>query len=153
MVTLVAAAMKLADFNVEKLASRAGDHGTTLTELADTLVRDHGLPFRQAHAIAALLLKARTEDPAAKLSEALSKSSNAILGRPLDYSEAALQEIMSPAHFVKVRTTFGGPAPTETGRAIAESQRLLAGDRDRWQSRRDGLDQAEAQLSARAKAL
>jgi argininosuccinate lyase len=153
MVSLIAAAMKLADFNVEKLASRAGDHGTTLTELADTLVRDHGLPFRQAHAIAALLLKARTEDPAAMLSEALAKSSTAILGHPLHYSESALQEIMSPAHFVKVRTTFGGPAPKETGRAIAESQRRLAAHRDLWASRRARLDEAEAQLTARVKAL
>ena len=63
MVTLVAAAMKLADFNVERLAARAAHGGTTLTELADTLVRDHGLPFRSAHGIAALLLKAQTEDP------------------------------------------------------------------------------------------
>src|SRR5690349_24707334 len=112
MVTLVAAAMRLADFNVEKLASRAGEHGVTLTELADTLVRDHGLSFRSAHAIAALLLKARTDDPGASLSSALSKASAATLGRALDYAEADLQRIMSPAHFVDVRTTFGGPAPS-----------------------------------------
>ena len=55
--------MRLADFDVAKLASRAALGGTTLTELADTLVRDHGLSFRSAHAIAASLLKARTEDP------------------------------------------------------------------------------------------
>ena len=41
-------------------SARAGEGGTTLTELADTLVRDHGLPFRTAHAIAARLLKARS---------------------------------------------------------------------------------------------
>ena len=40
-VTLLAAAMRLADFDVERLAARAGVGGTTLTELADTLVRDH----------------------------------------------------------------------------------------------------------------
>ncbi len=73
-VTLVAAAMRLADFDVERLAARAGVGGTTLTELADTLVRDHGLPFRSAHAIAALLLKARTEDPDVALSSALVES-------------------------------------------------------------------------------
>ena len=123
MVTLVAAAMSLADFDVEKLASRAAVGGTTLTELADTLVRDHGLSFRNAHAIAALLLKARTEDPQAPLSTTLSKASATILGKPLDYSEEALQKIMSPAHFVQVRTTHGGPAPTETARAIGESHR------------------------------
>jgi argininosuccinate lyase len=145
--------MRLADFKVERLESRAGDGGTTLTELADTLVRDHGLPFRNAHAIAALLLKARTEDPAAALSVALSKASNAILGHPLEYSESDLQRIMSPRHFVEVRRTFGGPAPSETSRAITESARLLQRDRASWQARRAHAEQAEAELEARAKAL
>ena len=58
-VTLVAAALKGADFDVARLGARAGEGGTTLTELADTLVRDEGLPFRMAHGIAALLLKSR----------------------------------------------------------------------------------------------
>ncbi|HEX7281169.1 MAG TPA: argininosuccinate lyase [Vicinamibacterales bacterium] len=153
MVTLVAATMRLADFNVERLASRAGEGGTTLTELADTLVRDHGLSFRNAHAIAALLLKARTEDPSAAMSGALAKASNAILGRPLEYSESDLHRIMSPRHFVEVRTTFGGPAPSETSRAITESARLLQRDRTDWQTRRAQLQRAEATLAAKAKSL
>ena len=153
MVTLVAAAMRLADFDVEKLAGRAGDGGTTLTELADTLVRDHGLPFRNAHAIAALLLKARTEDPEAALSTTLAKASKAILGRAIEYSEADLQRIMSPEHFVTVRTTHGGPAPVETSRAITESARLFARDRETWQSRRAWLDDAEKALTSGARAL
>ncbi len=62
-VTLVAATMRDADFDVARLAARAGEGGTTLTELADTLVRDEGLPFRKAHGIAAQLLKTRTADP------------------------------------------------------------------------------------------
>ena len=153
MVTLVAAAMRLADFNVERLASRAADGGTTLTELADTLVRDHGMPFRNAHAIAALLLKARTEDPSAAMSSALAKASHAVLGHSLEYSEGDLQRIMSPRHFVEVRKTYGGPAPSETSRAITESARLLQRDRDGWKARRASVDGAEAQLAARAKAL
>ncbi len=144
MVTLVAAAMKLADFNVERLAARAAHGGTTLTELADTLVRDHGLPFRSAHGIAALLLKAQTEDPNVQLSSALAKASAAILGSPLNYTEAELQTIMSPAHFVKVRTTWGGPAPSETARAIGVSRALLAADREGWTTRRADLVRAEA---------
>jgi argininosuccinate lyase len=153
MVVLVAAAMRLADFDVDKLAARAGDGGTTLTELADTLVRDHGLSFRSAHSIAAALLEARTEDPGAALSEALEKVSKAILGRALEYSADHLQRIMSPAHFVEVRTTHGGPAPSETSRAITGSLQLLQRDREAWKARRTRLVQAEAQLTARAKAL
>jgi argininosuccinate lyase len=153
MFTLVAAAMKGADFDVSRLAARADYGGTTLTELADTLVRDHGLPFGTAHGIAALLLKARTEDPSAALSGALAKASQAILGSALEYSEADLQRIMSPRHFVEVRTTHGGPAPAETSRAITESARLLQRDRDGWKARRARLAQAEADLAARAESL
>ena len=153
MVVLVAAAMRLADFDVARLAARAGDGGTTLTELADTLVRDHGLSFRSAHSIAASLLKACTEDPSAALSDALGKVSKAILGRALEYSDDDLRRIMSPAHFVEVRTTHGGPAPSETSRAITESLQLLQRDREAWKARRTRLVQAEAQLTARSKAL
>ena len=153
MVTLVAAAMRLADFDTARLASRAAEGGTTLTELADTLVRDHGLPFRSAHAIAALLLKARTEDPQAPLSATLSKASAAILGKALEYSEADLERILSPRHFVQIRTTHGGPAPAETGRAIGESQRKLETDREAWELRCERLSKAESHLAARVKAL
>src|SRR4030095_12931126 len=137
MVKLGAAAMRLADFDVARLASRAGIGGTTLTELADTLVRDHQLSFRCAHGIAALLLKARIEDPDVALSGALAKASEALLGRPLNYSEAELQRVMSPQHFVEVRKTWGGPASSETSRALAESRTLLAADRAACGQRRD----------------
>jgi hypothetical protein len=98
-------------------------------------------------------LKARTEDPQAPLSSTLAKTSKAILGAPLEYSEAALETIMSPAHFVEVRATHGGPSPKETSRAIAESQRQLHDDRESWQLRRQRIEDAEARLEAKVKAL
>jgi argininosuccinate lyase len=153
MVKLVAAAMGHADFDTSRLADRAGVGGTTLTELADTLVRDHQLAFRNAHSIAALLLKARTEDPDVALSGALAKASQALLGRAIQYSEADLQTIMSPQHFVEVRKTLGGPAPSETARAIGESQRLLTADRSAWCGRRESLERAESSLRARVSQL
>ena len=152
-VTLVAAAMRGADFNVARLAARAGEGGTTLTELADTLVRDHGLPFRAAHAIAALLLKARTEDPRTSLSQALAKASQAILGHTPVYTEEQLQTIMSPRHFVEVRTTYGGPAPAETSRALGVSKDALGRDRTAWQARRDHLARAQALLDQKVRQL
>ena len=35
---------------------------------------------------------------------------------------------MSPRHFVEVRTTYGGPAPSETARALSVSRANLASD-------------------------
>ena len=151
--TLVAATMRGADFDAARLAAQAGVGGTTLTELADTLVRDKGLPFKTAHSIAALLLKARNEDPDASLSDALARASAALLGRRLEYDEAQLQKVMSPRYFVEVRRTLGGPSPEETSRALGESDRLLVEDAAQWQARRDHLIRAEQALSERAQQL
>jgi len=64
-----------------------------------------------------------------------------------------LQQVLSPAHFVNVRKTYGGPAPEETGRAIAASRRLLDSDRQSWRLSRERLDRAAANLEAQVKQL
>src|SRR5262252_5509896 len=86
-VKLVAAAMTTAEFDANRLEARAGDGWTTLTELADTLVRDHEVPFRAAHAMAAHMVKGRAADPNAPLSSLLADASREILGAPIQYSE------------------------------------------------------------------
>ena len=152
-VTLVGAAMKDATFDVARLASRAAAEGTTLTELADHLVRQHGLPFKTAHAIAARLLRARRDAPEAPLSETLRAVSTELLGAPLTYSDAEIDDILSPRHFVDVRRTHGGPAPSETTRAIEESKQLLQRDAA-WLTRtREALAAAERRLQQRSRAL
>jgi argininosuccinate lyase len=152
-VTLVAAAMRGATFDVARLEARAAHGGTTLTELADHLVREHGIPFRTAHGIAARLLKAQREDATAPLGATLAAVSSDLLGAPLTYSDAQIAAIMSPRHFVEVRRTHGGPAPDETSRAIAASRELLARDRS-WLARtREALAAAETRLRERSQAL
>src|SRR4051812_20872448 len=116
-VKLVAAAMATADFDAPRLEARAGDGWTTLTELADTLVRDAGLPFKTAHAIAGRLVGGRQRDPQRSLADLLNDAATELAGAPLDYSEDQLARILSPRYFVEIRRTLGGPAPEETSRA------------------------------------
>jgi len=152
-VKLVAAAMATAAFDAKRLEARAGDGWTTLTELADTLVRDHQVPFRTAHAIAAQVMTARQGDPLRPLAAVVADASREQLGRALEYSEAALEKILSPRHFVTVRTTPGGPAPEETARAIAASRAQLEADRQWWTSATDALAAAERRLADRSAQL
>jgi argininosuccinate lyase len=152
-VSLVAAAMQGAEFDVEKLAERAGQHWITITELADTLARDHGLPFKAAHTIAARLIAARRESPDAPLAATLRDVSSTVTATPIVYSEPALAEILSPAHFVEVRKTHGGPSPSETLRAIGESRKILDADQEWLRETRDRLRRAEQALSAAANQL
>ena len=152
-VALVAAAMKDAGFDVARLEAQAGEGGTTSTELADHLVRQHGIPFRTAHAIAARLMAARREDPRAGLAAALRAASSDLLGVPLTWTDAEIAQVLSPRHFVEVRRTHGGPAPAETARAIQESRSVLQRDGAWLAASRDALAAAEARLAERSRGL
>ena len=152
-VNLAAAAMATAAFDAGHLEAHAGDGWTTLTELADTVVRDHQLPFRAAHAISARLIAARQNEPERPIAQLLAEASRDLLGHPLTYSDEALAEILSPRHFVNVRRTPGGPAPEETARAIAASRATLAADREWWGHATAALTAAEQRLAAESARL
>jgi argininosuccinate lyase len=152
-VRIVAAALRTAQFDAASLEARAGDGWTTLTELADTLVREQGIAFSAAHAISQQFVAARQEDPARSLSSILTEASARVLQRPLSYSDDALAKILSPRHFVEVRRTLGGPAPDETRRAAAVSARLLDLDREWLTDARTALAAADRRRQQRAAAL
>jgi argininosuccinate lyase len=152
-VKLVAAALATAELDSVRLEARAADGWTTLTELADTLVRHHGLSFRMAHALARALAEARQADPARPLATLLSEQSTTMLGAPIVYSESELATILSPRHFVNVRRTYGGPAPEETARAVGVARSSLDAHQAWWTAATDALAAAESRLAARAAAL
>ena len=152
-VKLVAAAMTTAEFDARRLEARAADGWTTLTELADTLVRDHGLPFKSAHAIAAGLMAAREREPERPLAGLLEAASRQVLGSALSYSDAELATILSPRHFIAVRKTLGGPAPEETARAAQASRQQLEADEAWWNGATAALAAAERKLAERSAAL
>jgi argininosuccinate lyase len=153
MVLLVAAALKDAQFNIDRLAARAGEGGTTITELADTLARDHGLPFGTAHKIAGMVVRGRHDEPAAPVSQLLEKASAVVLGTPIVYDDARLERVLSPRHFVETRKTLGGPAPERTTEAIGASRAALAADEAWWKGRRDALIRASGLLRDEANRL
>jgi argininosuccinate lyase len=152
-VQLVAAAMSSAQFDAPALEARAGDGWTTLTELADTLTRDHALPFRKAHAIAAHFVGGRQRNPDRPFAALLADASSEVLGKTLAYTEAELTHILSPRHFVEIRKTYGGPAPEETGRAAKVSRDRLDADEAWWTGATDALAKAEQTLAERSRAL
>jgi argininosuccinate lyase len=151
--TLVGAALASAEFDEAKLEARAGEGGITLTELADTLVREHDLPFGTAHAIARAVSDARAADPRAGLAAVVGTASLELCGRRLDYTNDRLAEILSPRHFVDIRKTLGGPAPSETVRAVEASRAELAKDRQWLGERRTRLSCAETRLRERSDQL
>jgi argininosuccinate lyase len=125
---LCAAVVGTLEVNKKLLLERAKHSFATITELADTLVRECNIPFRSAHTIASAVVKvaiARQLDAAQVTSELIDEVAETILGHPLHLSAELVKRAMDPVHFVAIRTLPGGPAPTEMRRALADRRQSL----------------------------
>jgi argininosuccinate lyase len=152
-VAVTAAAMREAEFDAARLEARAAEGGTTLTELADHLVREEGIPFTAAHAMASGLLvlcRDRHEPPSAA---ALDRVASEVMGRPLGYTDAEVARVLSARHFIEVRRTPGGPAPERTGAALSASRDSMVADSEWLAAARAALAAAERRLRERSEAL
>jgi argininosuccinate lyase len=149
-VGLVTATLETATFDADEMRRRAAEGFITVTELADTLTREHGLAFAQSHAIAAGLVEAHRAEPGRPSRELLAEVSTRVAGRPIDLDASRLRDVLCPSHFVRVRETHGGPGPTAIASALRMSAAGLDTDRGWLQRARARLAAADA---ARAGAL
>jgi argininosuccinate lyase len=150
-VALLAAAMYEATFDTAKMAARAGMSWVTATELADTLAREHGLPFVSAHAIAAAVVR-RCGDDRAGVAGVFADVA-AEHGAAVRLTAADLERILSPSHFVTVRETPGGPGPRAITAALDASAEALARDRGRLGAIVESWRNADAARRAAVEAL
>ena len=152
-IALTAAAVAGAEFDAAAMRERAGANWVTITELADTLTRDHHLPFKTAHAVAAEVVRASAADSEARPGALLAQASRHVTGEALQIDEDALARVLSPEYFVAVRRTLGGPAPEIVTEALAQARARITGDDGELTRRRGSLAAAEARLKDAARQL
>ena len=123
----------------------------TITELADTLVREEGLSFRQAHEIAAHVGR-HVVAGASSLSAAGFAPFQAAFadatGRAPRLDAAGFAIAVSPERFVALRDRFGGPAPASLDAAFARAAATLDAWRAAAAARADRERDAAAALDA-----
>jgi argininosuccinate lyase len=129
---LLAAFVRAARIDEARVRRHIEESCITATELADSLVRAEGLSFRQAHEVAARLVKgmlARGERFSTVAHTAFVDAFAAVAGRPPRLGEAELRRFTTPEHFVAVRTLPGGPAPAPLAASLARYRGDLAAAR------------------------
>jgi len=111
-------------FMPERMRALAESGFATATDLADWLVREADVPFREAHHIVG---------GAVKLAEARGV---ALAGLTLDQLQAidgrigaGVYDVLSVDASVASRTSFGGAAPSEVRARVAEAKTILGMDR------------------------
>jgi argininosuccinate lyase len=150
---LLDATLQTCRFDTARLAARANDGFTTATELADTLVRCSGLPFRKAHAVASRVVQLSNANPHEVTANLVATAAQDILGRPLTLADADLRAALDPWSFIEQRTIPGGPAPAAMEIHLIQMRAQLNSDRAWRTARQHQLDAARAARLARAKVL
>jgi len=148
----------LAGLRVDPAAALAvvgGDYAT-MTEVADTLLRDAGVPFRVAHHYASALTdygRARGKRPAELTDEELQAIYVEAIGEALPLPPGTIHDAMDPAKMVAARKGLGGPQPAEVRRMLAAQQLGVQADESWLKSRREALQAAAKARQAAFDAL
>jgi argininosuccinate lyase len=125
---------------------------STATELADTLVRSYGLPFRTAHNIVGRAVQkgslslATVEEAAKEIDTGLS-----LVGKGL--TQQVIDEVLDAKYSVSLRKATGGPAPLAIKIAIDERKKQLDADSAVIDARLAKLSKAKDDLIVDARRL
>jgi argininosuccinate lyase len=125
-VPLLAEVLATADFHRDRMAEEAGRGFSTATGLADLLVQDAGLPFRTAHTIVGMAIRAGKIDLASL--EKAAKESFGISLSWLGLTPSKVKTALDVRSMVEARTVTGGPAPATVKKAIRGRKKLLKTD-------------------------
>jgi argininosuccinate lyase len=106
---------------VENMEKAAGAGFSTATDLADWLVRELGLPFRDAHHITGAAVK-RAEQLGCDLPGLPLADLQALEPRITD----GVYKVLAPAASVASRTSYGGTAPAQVRGQIKRWKEILA---------------------------
>lgn len=133
----------------EHLKAQAGAGFTTVTELADVLVREARLSFRAAHHLVSSLVRHLDEHgltPANITAKLLNEISQATRAQPLRLPARTIRRAVDPVAFVQARTTEGGAAPEATAAVLDGLTDQLVADEMWWQLEERRLADAETRL-------
>ncbi|MGB0907641.1 MAG: argininosuccinate lyase [Maricaulaceae bacterium] len=119
---LAAMAGMVADMtpNKDRLAEAAGAAYSTATDLADWLVRELDMPFRNAHHVTGTIVA---------LAESQGKTLDALSLTDMQSVEPRITDnvysVLSPLASASSRTSYGGTAPSEVAKQVARWRSLL----------------------------
>lgn len=129
---------------------------STVTEIADMLLRTANVPFRVGHHYASKLVD-YGRSKGLKLSEITYAAAARVFRedtqQDLPLTEAQFREAISAEHMVYGRKGVGGPQLSEVERMLAEDRAKLTSDKSWLNSQKDRLAAAESSLDKAVAAL
>ncbi len=123
------------EVNKERGLQLAKEGFSTMTELADEMVRNKGISFSAAKKIVGRIVALAHEEsiPCEKIdSKLLDRASLEILGRTINMENEEIKKALDPIENVNRRNILGGPAFEEVRRMIKEGYNVLSSIENKW---------------------
>lgn len=146
--------LKALRINPDRALEELNSDWTASQELADLLMREHGLPFREGHHVASEIVShARANDLGPldfPFAEAQRIYAETVAGTdfPQEFplTEQVFRATLDPVAIIRNRATSGGPQPAEMTRMITAARADLKADQDWIAASRAHIDGALARL-------
>jgi argininosuccinate lyase len=135
--------------NARLMKHRVTENFASATDLADVLVRDAGLSFREAHHVVGAVVRAAMDRGLAAdgiTTEMVDDAARDQLGHALGLAAELVRRSLDPAASVAARTLPGGPAPGAVTRNVEAAQIRLEGRRAGLAAKRGLLEAARERL-------
>lgn len=135
------------------LARNAAQNFCTATDLADLLVREGGLTFREAHGVVGTAVRQVLEagdGPAGIDAAVLGAVSKELTGKRVALSDVRVREVLDPRGSVEARSVSGGPATTAVHEQIELAWKQLDEERDWWTRRTAEIASVDERLEGLA---
>ncbi|MGB4407866.1 MAG: argininosuccinate lyase [Sphaerochaeta sp.] len=125
---LLNSVMATLEVNTELLEKRAQESFSVVTEMADTLYREYGVSFRQAHHLVSVLVKKADALGITVLNikrPLFAETFEEVIGRTFTQDFTPIQESLDPLHFVCIRDVVGGTGPQAMKAMVVRSKEKI----------------------------
>lgn len=140
----------------DRMAASLNGSWCTASNLADVIVRERGLPFRQVHHIVARAVRnslARHISPSRLTGAMLNEASLETTGIELQMSDGMVRDALDPRRFVETRVTEGSVGPAQVKRLLDHAEFDIAQDRRWMKATRSRLEAASERMARAAEQL
>ncbi len=133
----------------ERMQQAASKSYAVATDLAEKLVREKGLSFRQAHRLVGELVREAVKANRKMTDlepETVKTLSKRLLGREIALSSEELRRAVDPKVSLQERRTVGSPTPREVEKMLRERKSRLIECREKLRSRLLRLEKSRSEL-------
>ncbi|MBS3815814.1 MAG: argininosuccinate lyase [Hadesarchaea archaeon] len=133
----------------EKMLEHTEKGFSNATELADTLVRENDVSFREAHAIVGkLIVKALDEEKELRelTQEDLESVSQEVIDKEISLTKEKFEKALDLENCVEARKVTGGPSPEKVGEELEELENKMKEIKRELSDKRETLSKIENKL-------